>query len=382
MTDPQDGTKSIAPATLITAREHLEEVVVELRQETRLAIDTESNGFYAYQEQVCLLQMSSPREDFIIDPIAVPDLSPLGELMADPRIEKVFHAGEYDVLCLKRDYGFRFANMFDTMIAGRLLGAKELGLAAAIRRYFGVTLSKKLQRADWGLRPLSDAHLTYAQFDTHYLLRLADILKGLLHEKGREGDAAEACAQLAEIEPVIRSFDPEGYWRLSGRSRLSARQMACLREIYLLREHQAKSVNRAPFRIMPEELMLRLAEAMPESQEALAEVRGMTPYLLRRFGGAILAALGRGRTAEPPVEPPRLGRHRSNKEHRLFEQLRQWRKAQAERESVEPIVILDSQSLREITHAVLAGASDPLASLSDLKRRRYGEALLGLINQK
>ena len=364
---------------MVTAREHLEEVVADLRHEPRVAIDTESNGFYAYQEKVCLLQISSPREDFVVDPIAIRDLSALGELTAAPRVEKVFHAGEYDVLCLKRDYGFRFANVFDTMIAGRLLGVKELGLAAAIHRYFGVTLSKKLQRADWGLRPLSEAHLHYAQLDTHYLLPLSDILKGLLRGKGREEDAAEACAQLAAVMPAVKAFDPDGFWRLAGRNRLSARQLACLREIYLLRERQARALDRAPFRIMPEELMVRLAAEMPAGPQALGRIRGMTPYLMRKFGSSILAALGRGRTAEPPAEePPRTGPRRGNREPRLFEALRQWRMAQAEREAVDPVVILDSGALREIARAAAAGEPDPLAGLSDSKRRRYGKELLRL----
>jgi ribonuclease D len=379
MTTQHHPLEEIVPAALITAREHLEEVVAELRREPRLAIDTESNGFYAYQEKVCLLQISSAREDFIVDPIAVADLSALGELMADPHIEKVFHAGEYDVLCLKRDYGFRFANLFDTMIAGRLLGAKELGLAAAIRIYFGVTLSKKLQRADWGLRPLSEAHLKYAQLDTHYLLRLSEILKAQLREKGREADAAEACARLAEIEPVIRNFDPEGFWRLAGRHRLAERQLACLREIFLMREKRAQSLDRAPFRIMSEELMVRLAADMPDNSAALAKVKGMTPYLLRKFAGALLEALERGRLAPPPVEPPRQGLRRGNKERRLFEILRRWRKEQAAREAVEPVVILDTASLREIARAAAAGEPDALAVLSELKRQRYGEALLQLV---
>ncbi|MDE2141573.1 MAG: ribonuclease D, partial [Elusimicrobia bacterium] len=125
-------------AILITAREHLEEVCVELAKCPRLAFDTESNGFYAYREKVCLVQISSPTDDYIVDPIAIPDISALGPLFADPNIEKLFHAGEYDVLCLKRDYGFTFSNLFDTMIAARVLGIKELGLAAAIERQFGI----------------------------------------------------------------------------------------------------------------------------------------------------------------------------------------------------------------------------------------------------
>ena len=382
MTTKHHPLEEIAPATVITAREHLEEVVAELHQEPRLAIDTESNGFYAYQEKVCLLQISSAHEDFIVDPIAISDLSSLGELTADPRIEKIFHAGEYDVLCLKRDYDFTFANLFDTMIAGRLLGAKELGLAAAIRINFGVTLSKKLQRADWGLRPLSEAHLKYAQLDTHYLLRLSEILKTQLHENGREADAVEACARLAELEPVIRSFDPEGFWRLARRNQLTDRQLACLREIVLMREKRAKSLDRAPFRIMSEELMVRLAAEMPDSAETLAKVKGMTPYLLRKFSDALLEALERGRQAPPPVEPPRTSLRRSNKERRLFEVLRRWRKEQAEREAVEPVVILDTTSLQEIARAAAAGEPDPLAALSELKRQRYGEALLKLVHPK
>ncbi|MDD5627634.1 MAG: HRDC domain-containing protein [Elusimicrobia bacterium] len=372
----------IAPATLITAREHLEEVVAELRQEPRIAIDTESNGFYAYQERVCLLQISSPREDYILDPIAVPDVSALGELTADPRIEKVFHAGEYDVLCLKRDYGFRFASLFDTMIAQRLLGAKELGLAAAIHKHYGVTLSKKLQRADWGIRPLSEAHLKYAQLDTHYLLRLSDLLKAKLREKGREADATEAFAELCELKPVVKSFDPDGFWRLAGRNGLAGQQLACLKEVFLLRENRARALDRAPFRIMPEDLMVRLAMNMPRDEASLAKVRGMTSYLLRKFGGALLDALERGRQAPPPVEPPRTSLRRSSQERRLFEGLRRWRKEQAEREAVEPVVILDTAALHELARAAAAGDSAPLAGLSELKRVRYGEVLLKLLHLK
>ena len=372
--------EDIQPAALVTAREHLEEITAELRHEPRIAIDTESNGFYAYQERVCLLQISSACEDFVVDPIAFQDLSSLGPLMADPSIEKVFHAGEYDIFCLKRDYDFAFANVFDTMIASRLLGAKELGLAAAISRHFGVTLSKKLQRADWGRRPLTDEQLRYAQLDTHYLLPLSDILKPLLREKKRQDDAIEAFARLAASQPALKVFDPDGFWRLKGRHRLSVRQIAVLKELYLLREHQAKVLDRAPFRVMPETLLLRLAEEMPENPEALSRLRGMTPYLMRKFGHAVLTAISSGRTAEPPVEPARGGRRSSHKELRLFEDLRQWRKTQAGREGVEPVVILDTESLCQLSRA--AGKQDPLIILSDLKRRRYGEALKNLLRPK
>ncbi|MBI4377128.1 MAG: ribonuclease D [Elusimicrobia bacterium] len=366
---------------LVTAREHLEEIVPDLLRCSQLGIDMESNGFYAYRERVCLLQMSTPDQDFVIDPIAFSDLSSLGPLFADPRIEKIFHAGEYDVLCLKRDYGFRFANLFDTMIASRLLGIKELGLAAAIERHFGVKLSKKLQRADWGKRPLSEEQVRYAQMDTHFLIRLAEILRKCIEEKGRVEDAREAFGELTELEPVTKVFDPEGYWRMVGRHQLSGRQMACLKEIYIYREEQAQRLDRAHFRVMPDEVMLRVAEAIPHTHSELEKIKGMTPYLLQKYGSGLLRAVQRGLESTLILSPPpKTERPRkSAKEWKIFEELRQWRKSKAERENVEPVVIMSTETLHELARRASQRDPDPLAALSSLKRRRYGEELAALL---
>jgi ribonuclease D len=367
-------------ATLITAREHLEEVAVELGKSSRLAFDTESNGFYAYKEKVCLIQISTPTDDYIVDPIAVTDISSLGPLFVNPAIEILFHAGEYDVLCLKRDYGFTFTNLYDTMIAARVLGIKELGLAAAIERQFGLVISKKLQRADWGKRPLTHEMIRYAQGDTHFLMRIADEQKKLLVEKGRWGDAVEAFHELAKLEPNVKIFDPEGYWKLVGRTDIGGRAMAALKEIWLYREQQAESRDRAPFRVMPEDLMTRIAEALPETKEALAAVKGMSPYILERFGPGLLAAVERGRSAPPVARPPQAEKRRMGEdEWKLFEALRAWRKERGERDKVEPVVILSTDSMRQIAaHACRVGG-DPLAPISDLKKTRYGEDILRLV---
>ena len=367
-------------ATVITAREHLEEVVAEMAKCSRLAFDTESNGFYAYKERVCLVQISTPTDDYVVDPIAIPDLSSLGPLFADPNIEKLFHAGEYDVLCLKRDYGFTFSNLYDTMIGARVLGIKELGLAAAIERQFGLVISKKLQRADWGKRPLTEEMIRYAQGDTHFLMRLADEQKKALAEKGRLDDAIEAFRELEKLEPNIKTFDPEGYWKLVGRNDIGGRAMAALKEIWLYREQQAESRDRAPFRVMPEDLMTRIAEAMPETKEALAAVKGMSPYILERFGSGLLAAVEKGRHAPPVTRPPKPETRRMNDdEWRLFEALRAWRKERGERDKVDPVVVLSTDSMRQIAaHATRAGG-DPLAPLSPLKKTRYGDDVLKVV---
>ncbi len=371
--------EKIPQPTLVTAVEHLVEIVGDLKRAPRLCLDIESNGFYAYREKVCLLQISSPTEDYIVDPIAVADLSSLGPLMEDPAIEKIFHAGEYDVLCLKRDYGFKFKNVFDTMIASRLLGVKELGLAALIEKHFGHKLSKKLQRADWGQRPLTHAQIRYAQLDTHFLIRLADILLEQLRQKNRLEDAAEAFIELTEVEPNTKVFDPEGYWRLTARTQLTGPQIGCLREIYHFREEQAASRDRAHFRVMADDLMIRVAAATPSTMDELGAVRGMSPYLLGKFGHALLKAVARGLAGEPPSQGPRTRVRRDMREEKLFEALRQWRKSQAEKESVEPVVIMSSEVLHEIARLAIENGADPLSKLSELKRGRYGEALTGVI---
>lgn len=360
-------------ATLITAREHLEEVCAELARCPRLAFDTESNGFYAYKERVCLVQISSPTSDYIVDPIAIRELDALGPLFADPGIEKLFHAGEYDVLCLKRDYGFAFANLYDTMIAARILGIKELGLAAAIERHFGLVISKKLQRADWGKRPLTHEMIKYAQGDTHFLMRVADEQKKQLIESGRWDDAVEAFRELEKLEPTVRDFDPEGYWKLVGRREISGPAIASLKEIWLYRDQQAESRDRAPFRVMPEDLMARIAEALPATREELAAVKGMGPYILERFGAGLLACVQRGKAAPPPARPAQREKRRmSDEEFRIFEALRAWRKERGERDKVEPVVILSSETLRQIATFACRHDGDPLGPLSELKKTRYG----------
>ncbi|MBI5211135.1 MAG: ribonuclease D [Elusimicrobia bacterium] len=373
--------KKVRDPVIVTAREHLEEICEDLRRHAHLAVDIESNSFYVYQERVCLLQMSTTDEDYIVDPLAIRDLSALGPVFADPSIEKIFHAGEYDIVCLKRDYKFSFAKVFDTMIATRLLGIKELGLAAAIERHFAITLSKKLQRADWGRRPLTDDHLRYAQLDTHYLIDLAAIQRELLQQRGLEADAAEAFVKLARSVPAEKSFDPEGFWRLGRGLTLNGTQLAVLKELYLFREREAQTRNRAPFRVLPDEILPKLAAALPHDRQSLRGLRGMTPYLFENYGAALLDAVRRGRSAPPiPPDSREKPKRRDPKAGRLFERLRLWRKSRAQQLGVEPIDVVPTGDLREISRLAVAGA-DPLGPLSMLKRSRYGGDILRVVRQ-
>ena len=169
---------------------------------------------------------------------------------ADPSIQKVFHAAEYDFLSLKRDYGFTFANLFDTMIAARILGWSRYGLGTLLAEYFDVTMDKRFQRYNWGQRPLSQKALTYARFDTHYLLSLRDIQLTELERRHRLREAMDAFERETHVQPSPKIFDPDDFWRIKGTKDLEPQQQAVLRELYVLRDKIARRIDRPPFKVV------------------------------------------------------------------------------------------------------------------------------------
>ena len=161
---------------MIDSDQALHHLVETLRACHLIGIDMESNGLFAYREKVCLIQLSTVDQDYLIDPLEIEDMSPLGELTANPKIEFVFHASDYDIGSLKRDFGYEFARIFDTMMAVRFLGQQKVSLANVLEHYFEIEIDKKYQKANWMKRPLSEEAKHYAQMDTHFLPALRDIL--------------------------------------------------------------------------------------------------------------------------------------------------------------------------------------------------------------
>ena len=216
-------TETLPPPILLTRPDEVRQLARTLLAEPIVAVDTESNSLHAFQEQVCLVQFSTPQADYLVDPLAVPDLSPLAEVFASPQVEKVFHGADYDVLTLRRDFGFTFAHLFDTMIAARILGYPRVGLGALLESFFGVRLNKRFQRADWGQRPLPLALLDYARLDTRYLIPLRHRLRAELEEAGLWPLAQEDFARLAALTPRENG---RASWEVKGAHLLTPRQRA------------------------------------------------------------------------------------------------------------------------------------------------------------
>jgi ribonuclease D len=329
-------------------------MLAHLQGERALAVDTESNSLYVYREQVCLIQISVPRADYLVDPLALDDLSALGPLLNDPSVLKVFHGAEYDLSVLRRDLNFIVANLFDTMWASRILGWPAHGLADLLRVHFGVDLNKKYQRANWGLRPLPPAQLDYARLDTHFLLPLYEIQARELEIHHRWPQARHRFAQLTETRGEPKEFDPSGFWRISGVRELDDTGRGILRELYLFRDRQARSENRPPFRVIPNQALLALSERPPQSLRDLHEVKGISPGMARRYGEGLWAAIRRG--ASQPLDWEERVRSSNNTAGKVngrpsaacqarFEVLRTWRNAAAEARGVEPDMVLTNQAL-------------------------------------
>jgi len=364
----------------VTSPPQLAALLEALSAQPAVAVDTESNSLYAYQEQVCLIQFSIPDADYIVDPLAGLDLSPLAHLFADPGVQKVLHAAEYDVMCLKRDFGFRFASLFDTMWAARILGWPRVGLGDVLRETFGVRTNKRYQRYNWGKRPLEQEALAYARVDTHYLLPLRRLQADALMQKGRLEEAQEVFDQLAASEPVPHTFDPEDFRRVKGAFDLTRREQAILRELYVWRDREARRRDRPLFKVLNDHILVALAQACPRTPDKLADVSGLKPYHVRRYGRHILRAIERGIRARPPEPPPPPPRH-SEAEVARFQALRAWRKQVAAEREVDADVIISNAvlwALAEQNPRALEGLNH-INGLGPWKRKTYGEAILKVL---
>jgi len=277
------------PPSLVADPPALSRLCQAVRQFPVVALDTESNSFHVYRERVCLLQVSTPEADHVVDPLAV-EVRPLGEALCDGR-EVVLHGADYDVRCLKREFGWRFPRLFDTMAAARRLGRSAVGLSALVEAHFGVRLAKSFQRSDWGRRPLAPEQIAYAAMDTHYLLPLHARLLADLEGKGAVAAAREEFARIAAVEPRERVFDPEGYRRIKGARALDPAGLRVLRALYLAREERARAADRPPFKVLGDHTLLELARRRPHDPSALREIQGVTPSVVRRMGEAILKAV-------------------------------------------------------------------------------------------
>lgn len=366
---------------LIQTQAELERLFDRLRVEPLLAVDTEAASFHRHRDRVYLLQISSRKETAVVDPLAVSSLAPLGELLANPEIEIVFHDGDYDLRLLHQEYGFGAVALFDTRIAAQLLNEPGVGLAALLEKYLGVRLDKRFQRADWSARPLSQEMLEYAAADTRHLPELRDILRHRLQERGRLDWAQEEFQTLSGVRWPTATPEQDGFLRIKGARTLGSRELAILRELFYWRQDVAQRTDRAAFRILNNEPMLAMAKSPPGDLQALKEIRGLGPDQAERRGREILAAVQRGvqvpedqlpsipRTPRRPYDPAYDAR---------LERLKAARNRLAEKFDLQPGVLCANGVLESIAR-VNPATLEQMGDVPELRRwqlREFGGELL------
>jgi ribonuclease D len=287
---------------LISTADALAEVLPILRQQERIAIDTEADSLHSYFEKLCLIQISVPGHDMLVDPLAGFPLEPLFETFAGK--ELVFHGADYDLRLLRRVGFTRPARLFDTMIAARLCGVMEFSLAALISRYFGIQLTKASQKANWARRPLSPQMSEYAVNDTRFLLQLADIFQAELCRLGRWPWFEQSCERAITAAMVVKERDPEQLWRIPGSADLGNRASAVLRALWEWREQEAQAVDRPTFHILHNEQLIEAADRMDKGQRVDVEhLRGPRRQRFFQAGESALALPESDWPKAPPRRP-------------------------------------------------------------------------------
>ena len=338
------------PVEVVSRPAQLGVAIQEIADSRAIALDTESNSFHHYPEQLCLIQIATGHKVYIIDTISLKELDPLKAVLVDDSIQKVIHGADYDIRSLDRHYGLRIRNLFDTSIAARFTGITQFGLAALARDILGVTInkSKRLQRADWGRRPLSAEALEYAANDVRHLLALREILDQRLQTLGRAAWVAEECTRIEEVRYTTPNLET-AYLSVKGAKDLDGRGLAVLQSLFLFREEEARRQHRPLLMVLPDATLIFLAT---DPETALSEVPGLGQTGLKRFGQGLRQALRDGITAPPIHRPHPLKTVRASEEQvRLLSRLKEWRTSLGSRLFLDPSLLWSLTSLQRLAKA-------------------------------
>jgi ribonuclease D len=328
----------------------LEGVARNLGQAEIIGVDLEADSLYHYFEKVCLLQIATESVSYVMDPLALRDLSALRPVFSNPRIRKIFHGADYDIRSLYRDFRLEVENLFDTQLACKFLGLRESGLQALLRSRFHVELNKKYQRADWSQRPLSPEMVEYAATDGRYLIPLARMLEKELEEKGRLSWVEEECLFLGKVRFMPPSPAPL-YLKVKGAFLLDPRSLAVLEALLEFREAQAQKSDLPPFKVLRNESLLELAMKKPLGLEELETGKALSRKQIDRYGTPLLQEIHRAMSVldeDLPVYPRESRPDVSSSVSKRVKALKTWRQMRAKTLEMEPGILLNNALINDL----------------------------------
>lgn len=361
--------------------------VEDIARSRRIGVDTESNSLHAFAEQVCMIQVSNTRANYIFDPIRLDDLSPLHDIFINPRIEKIFHGADYDVGLLKRDFGYEFKTLFDTMLAAQYLNKEKIGMADLVEECFELKLEKKYTKCDWARRPLSVDKIVYLCQDTQYLIGLREWLQKQLTEMDLLDEARTDFAHLETRAPIEPAYSKQTMWDIKGVKGLDADKIPAAYELFKWRTHQAKKRDLPPFKVMNNKTLLEIAKAQPANKAQLTEIKGITPNVWRRDGKFLLRAVAKSKNRKPGWMPPkpqeknncRKSIHWNDQD--LADALKKWRQERAAETGIHPLAVLPGHTLIDISRCKPLSKKDlqQIEWLGPARIRKYGDDIIELV---
>jgi ribonuclease D len=391
------------PLLIVDSDKGLKALAQRLAKSRVLGVDTEADSMYAYQEKVCLVQFTDDEGDVIVDPLAIGHMDPLKPIFEDRNIVKVYHGADYDVVSLRRDFGLRSRNLFDTLLAAQFIGLDRLGYADLVDRWFGHKLEKKYQRHDWSRRPLLEEHLDYARGDTHWLPALRAILRRKLLAAGRLEHHREECRLLEKRKWDRKSFDPDSFVRIKRQGELDEDGLHVLRALHAYRDRAAKKLDRPPYKVIGDDILVTLAHKMPETMAALERALPGKDALKRRHAKGLLDAILDGLDDDRPLpkaharrkkrsddeddegDPKVAARLHGRHAERVTEALKQWRNDLVRRDPRHsPFTVASNGVLKTIARA-RPTTLEELEALPDVRAwqvRDHGEAILDVLERE
>lgn len=360
---------------LLTGGDEVVALANRLQEYDVISVDAEMDSFYSYQTKLCLIQISTPDEDFLVDPLTPVDLSPLRAPFENPHVLKLIHAADNDVPYLVERIGGTVGPIFDTHIAARVLGLPRAGLGGLLQEFLGIEVDKTFQRADWRLRPLPPKQVEYAVGDTRYLFEIYRRLLSMLQESSLLAEADSAFLRINQNPPLGRKFNPHAYLNLPEARKLSHFHKARLRDLFQWRDDLARAQDEAVFRVLPDGLLIPLSMFEGNAADLRGHFRHTT---IQRHADRLSQVLERA--AQQPftsAEIPRAEPVLKGRQLRQFDQLRRWRNELAGALGVEPDRVITNRGLRSIVLCAPRNREE-LARVEGLEAWRvdkFGESL-------
>jgi len=371
---------------MVEERSHLERIAVELKKETAIGVDLEADSMFHYFEKVCLLQVSTPSQNLLIDPLALKDLSPLIPVFSDSGIQKIFHGADYDIRSLHRDFGIEVSPLFDTQIAAAFLGIKEMSLAGLVKERFGVTVEKKYQKKDWSERPLPQPMLEYAAKDACYLLPLANMLKAELRGKERLFCVEEECERLSKVR-ATQGDCSNFFLKFKGAGMLDPRSLTILETILQFRDDIAKKQNRPPFKVIGNAQIKKMVKEKPANLKELKAKECLSPKQVKELGYAISRRIDEVLNLPEDsllVYPKKKGIRFGPKVGKRVKALKKWRKDLADETGIDLALICSNNQIWALA------ASNPktpkdlerLREIRTWQRELFGQEICSILNSQ